>query len=54
MAGCWLKRDQDAWLAVAGVDGCIRILSVVYSKEILQLTGHTGKDREEWISWLSV
>ncbi|ORX95229.1 WD40 repeat-like protein [Basidiobolus meristosporus CBS 931.73] len=39
---CWLHRDDDALLAVAGQDSHIHILSVACSKEIRKLEGHTG------------
>ncbi|KAK9711505.1 hypothetical protein K7432_007803 [Basidiobolus ranarum] len=39
---CWLHRDDDALLAVAGQDSYIHILSVACSKELRKLEGHTG------------
>ncbi|KAI9312894.1 WD40-repeat-containing domain protein [Dichotomocladium elegans] len=38
---CWLYRENDAWLAAAGTDGIIHIVSLANSQEIIQLEGHT-------------
>ncbi|KAJ1960935.1 hypothetical protein IWQ62_004042 [Dispira parvispora] len=38
---CWIHREEDAWLAVAGSDAHIHILSLAYSKELGRLGGHT-------------
>ncbi|KAI9494347.1 WD40-repeat-containing domain protein [Zychaea mexicana] len=38
---CWLYRENDAWLALAGTDGLIHIVSLANSKEIAILHGHT-------------
>ncbi|KAG0741358.1 hypothetical protein G6F57_009351 [Rhizopus arrhizus] len=38
---CWLYRQGDAWLATAGADGLIHILSLANSQEIKILEGHS-------------
>ncbi|KAI7858713.1 WD40-repeat-containing domain protein [Circinella umbellata] len=38
---CWLYRENDAWLALAGTDGLIHIVSLANSREINILHGHT-------------
>ncbi|KAL1934388.1 hypothetical protein VTP01DRAFT_6570 [Rhizomucor pusillus] len=38
---CWLYRENDAWLAAAGADGLIHIVSLANSQEIDILAGHT-------------
>lgn len=40
---CWLYRENDAWLAAAGADGLIHIVSLANSQEIDILAGHTSK-----------
>ncbi|RUS19099.1 WD40-repeat-containing domain protein, partial [Endogone sp. FLAS-F59071] len=38
---CWLHRDDDALLAIAGCDAQIHILSLAHSRELIRLEGHT-------------
>lgn len=40
---CWLYRENDAWIAMAGTDGLIHIVSLANSREIDILHGHTSK-----------
>ncbi|RCH87616.1 hypothetical protein CU097_008960 [Rhizopus azygosporus] len=37
---CWLYRQGDAWLATAGADSLIHILSLANSQEVKVLEGH--------------
>ncbi|KAF7726033.1 hypothetical protein EC973_009098 [Apophysomyces ossiformis] len=38
---CWLYKEGDAWLAAAGADGLIHLVSLANSQEIDILYGHT-------------
>ncbi|RKP38494.1 WD40-repeat-containing domain protein, partial [Dimargaris cristalligena] len=39
---CWIHQAEDAWLATAGTDAQIHVLSLAYSRELCRLKGHTG------------
>ncbi|KAG0163007.1 hypothetical protein DFQ30_000888 [Apophysomyces sp. BC1015] len=38
---CWLYKEGDAWLATAGADGLIHLISLANSQEVDILHGHT-------------
>lgn len=40
---CWLYRQGDAWLATAGADSLIHILSLANSQEVKVLEGHKSE-----------
>lgn len=40
---CWLYRENDAWLATAGTDTQIHIISLALSQEMVILEGHASK-----------
>ena len=42
VTGCWVPRNNDAWIIVSGQDSILHILSLAESKEIAQLSGHKG------------